>query len=264
MGYETLTYEVVDHIAWIRLTRNALNLDMANELMNIAWACERDDDARVVVITGTDKSFSFGGDLKSFASGEEDISMHLKRVTVPLHEAVSRFIRMEKPVIVGVNGVAAGAGMSLAMIGDLVIVAESAKFTMAYTNVGLTPDGSSSYFLPRLVGMKRALELTLTNRVLTGAEAVEWGIATKVVSDDQLEAELNQLAAQICEGPVHAYGAAKSLLYNSYDQTLESQMSLESDLISKRSDSSEGQEGISAFLEKRKASFMNIDEKHNE
>lgn len=263
MGYETLSYDVVDRVAWIRLTQTALNIDMANELMDVVWTCERNDDVRVVVITGKDKVFSFGGDLKSFATGDEDISKHLKRVTVLLHEAISRFVHMEKLVIVGVNGVAAGAGMSLAMIGDLVIVAESAKFTMAYTNVGLTPDGSGSYFLPRLVGVKRALELTLTNRVLTAAEAVEWGIATKVVSDEQLEEELNELAKQLCEGPVHAYGAAKSLLYKSYDQTLESQMALESASIAERANSAEGKEGISAFLEKRKAGFMNIDGKHN-
>lgn len=264
MGYETLNFEIVGYTAWIRLTRNALNLGMANELMDAAWTCEQDDAVRVIVITGTDKTFSFGGDLKSFASGDEDISKHLKKVTVALHEAVSRFVRMQKPVIVGVNGVAAGAGMSLAMIGDLVIAAESAKFTMAYTNVGLTPDGSSSYFLPRLVGMKRALELTLMNRVLTATEAVEWGIATAVVPDEQLEEEVKKLATTICEGPVHAYGEAKSLLYKGYDQTLESQMALESDMISKRAGSQEGKEGISAFLEKRKASYVDIHEKHND
>lgn len=264
MGYKTLNFEIVDRVAWIRLIRPALNLHMANELMDVAWTCEQDDTIRVIVITGTDNTFSFGGDLKSFALGEEDVSKHLKRVTIPLHEAISRFVRMKKPVITGVNGIAAGAGMSLAMIGDIVIVVESAKLTMAYTNVGLTPDGSSSYFLPRLVGIKRALELTLTNRVLTATEAVEWGIATKVVSDEHLEVELNELASQICEGPVHAYGAAKLLLYNSDEQTLESQMALESDLIATRAGSEEGKEGISAFIEKRKASFINNDEQHND
>lgn len=261
MNETTLTFEVHDHIAWIRLKRNAINDDMANELMNAAWTCEQDDAIRVVVITGTDSAFSYGGDLKSFASSKEEIGRHLKKVTTALHAAVSSFVRMRKPVITGVNGVAAGVGMSLAMMGDLVIAAESAKFTMAYTNVGLTPDGSASYFLPRLVGMKRALELTLTNRVLTAAEAMEWGIVTAVVPDEQFEEKVKQTAAVICEGPVQAYGAAKSLLYQSFAQTLESQLALESDMIANRTRSAEGQEGISAFIEKRKARFKQIDEK---
>lgn len=263
MTYKTLEYERRGSVAWIRLNRiengNALNEEMGIDLMNAAWECEHDENVRVVVLTGNGKSFSFGGDLKSFASHGEGISQHLKNVTASLHEAVSRFVHMKKPVIAGVNGTAAGAGMSLAMMGDLVIAAESAKFTMAYTNIGLTPDGSASYFLPRLVGVKRALELAITNRVLTAREAEEWGIVTKVAPDDGFNRELEELANRLAEGPVEAFGSTKALIYGSYHETLESQMAKESFSIARHSSLPEGKEGIEAFLEKRKANFVKID-----
>lgn len=259
MIYRTLDYEVKGSVAWIRLDRvdngNAINEEMGIDLMDAAWECEHDENVRAVVLTGNGKAFSFGGDLKSFASHGEGISQHLKDVTVSLHEAVSRFVHMKKPVIAGINGTAAGAGMSLAMMGDLVIAAESAKFTMAYTNIGLTPDGSASYFLPRIVGVKRALELTLTNRVLTAREAEEWGIVTKVAGDEQFQQELEEFANQLAEGPVEAFGSTKALIYGSYHETLESQLAKESSFIAKHSSLLEGKEGIASFLEKRKANF---------
>ena len=260
MSYSTLEYEVKANVAWIRLNRveqgNALNLDMGNELMDVAWQCASDKQVRVIVVTGNGKSFSFGGDLKSFASYGNGISKHLKDVTAIFHEAVSRFVHMEKPIIAAVNGTAAGAGMSLAMLADLVVACESAKFTMAYTNVGLTPDGSSSYFLPRIVGARRALELTLTNRVLTAKEASEWGIVTRVVPDVAFYSEVERLANQLVKGPVGAYGKAKQLIYGSFNETLESQMARESQFISEQAESAEGKEGISAFIEKREANYL--------
>lgn len=263
MTYNTLEYEVKKHVAWIRFNReehgNSLNDAMGMELMDAAWACAEDENVRAIVLTGKGKAFSFGGDLKSFHSQGAGMEKHLKDVTMYLHEAVSRFVHMKKPVIAAVNGVAAGAGMSLALFSDLIVSCESAKFTLAYTNVGLTPDGSASYFLPRIVGAKRALELTLTNRVLTAHEAMEWGIVSKVVADDALTEEVSALASQLAAGPVGAYGEAKQLMYGSYDETLESQMAKESALISKRAATDEGKEGVSAFIEKREANFLKSD-----
>jgi 2-(1,2-epoxy-1,2-dihydrophenyl)acetyl-CoA isomerase len=145
--------------------------------------------------------------------------------------------------------------MSLALACDFVIAAESARFTMAYTKVGLTPDLSGSYFLPRIVGIKRALELTLTNRVLTAREAFDLGLATKVVPDGDAVAQAHELAAQLAAGAKAAMGEAKRLLYSGLQASLETQMENESQSIARMAQSPEGIEGITAFLEKRKPRF---------
>jgi 2-(1,2-epoxy-1,2-dihydrophenyl)acetyl-CoA isomerase len=168
---------------------------------------------------------------------------------------MSRLARANAPLITAVNGAAAGAGMSLAIAGDLVLAAESARFTMAYTRAGLTPDGSSTYFLPRIVGLKRALELTLTNRVLSAQEALEWGIVTRVVANDDLLREASDLAQELADGPTLALGAAKRLLHASLDDRLETQMELETRAIADMSLTADGREGIAAFHEKRAPGF---------
>src|SRR5262245_40272347 len=204
----TLLYDVKDHIARITLNRpdaaNALNLQMALELMHASIRVSEDPEVRAVIITGAGRMFSGGGDLKSFAEQESQLPGHLKEVALYLHAAISRFARMDAPLVVAVNGSAGGAGMSLCLIGDLVLAAESAKFTLAYTRAGLSPDGGSTYFLPRIVGMRRALELALTNRVLTAREAFEWGIVTKVVPDNELLAETQAVAGQLASGATRA------------------------------------------------------------
>lgn len=260
MENNCVVLSVENHVGIVTLNRpevgNALNLQMAKELMDVAIYCSESEDIRVVVITGASNKFSVGGDLKSFVNDEEPIGKHLKTVTAYLHQAVSHFVRMNKPLIGAVNGVAAGAGMSLACACDLVYASDNAKFVMAYNKIGLTPDGSGSYFLPRLVGMRRALELMYTNRMLDANEACEWGIVNAVVEGDQLMDKVTQLAENLAQGPMTAFGATKKLFYHSMQETLESQMSLESEMLAERAMSSEGNEGISAFLEKRKADYI--------
>src|SRR5260370_7031371 len=204
---------------------------MAYELLHAALRCDDDPTIRAVVLTGAGNAFCVGGDLKSFAAEQERVGHHLKEVLTGLHTAISTFIRMEAPVIAAVNGVAAGGGMSVACECDLVIAAESARFTVAYTRVGLSPDGSSSYVLPRLVGLRRALDLTLTNRMLSAAEALEWGLITRVVSDATLAMEADALAAQLAAGSRGALGAAKRLLPPGWDETLGTQMAHEAQSI---------------------------------
>jgi 2-(1,2-epoxy-1,2-dihydrophenyl)acetyl-CoA isomerase len=174
---------------------------------------------------------------------------------MPLSRLVDPQSDGNAPVIAAVNGTAAGAGLSMVCSCDLVLAAESAKFTMAYTRIGLTPDGSSTYFLPRIVGLKRALELTLTNRLFSAQEAQEWGIVTKVVPDANLQAEADALAAQLASSATGALGAAKRLLHSGWNETLETQMELETQTIAARAHSADGREGIAAFLEKRAAKF---------
>lgn len=251
---------VENHVGVITLNRpevgNAIDLQLAKELMDVAIFCSESEEVRAVIITGSGNKFSVGGDLKSFAKEGQEISPHLKYVTAYLHQAISYFAKMNKPVIGAVNGVAAGAGMSLACACDLVFASEKANFIMAYNKIGLTPDGSGSYFLPRLVGMRRALELMYTNRKLNAKEAAEWGIVNQVVSEEELMNVVSELARNLANGPMNAFGATKKLFYHSLQETLESQMAMESDFLTTRANSSEGKEGISAFLEKRAADYI--------
>jgi 2-(1,2-epoxy-1,2-dihydrophenyl)acetyl-CoA isomerase len=163
---------------------------------------------------------------------------------------------MNAPVLAAVHGSAAGAGLSLVCAADFVLAADSAKFTMAYTRAGLTPDGSSTYFLSRIVGLRRALDLTLTSRVLSAVEAEQLGIVTRVVSEAQLADEVGALAAGFASGPTLALGTAKRLLHAGWGGTLETQMELETRAIADVARGHDAREGIAAFVAKRPAKFV--------
>lgn len=258
MRFSTLDFDLKDHVATITLNRpeaaNAMNLDLGKELLQVALECDS-PHVRAVIITGAGKVFSVGGDLKDFAEKSSNLSSHVKELTVYLNAVITRFTRMNAPVIAAVNGVAAGGGMNLAIACDIVIAAESARFSTSYTKVGLTPDISGSYFLPRIVGLKRALELNVTNRVLSAQEAYEWGIVTKVVPNDEVLLEASAIAEQFAMGPTAAFGEVKRLLHHGWNQTLETQMENESQTIAKIAETKQALEGITAFLEKRKPNF---------
>jgi 2-(1,2-epoxy-1,2-dihydrophenyl)acetyl-CoA isomerase len=153
------------------------------------------------------------------------------------------------------NGDAARELSDAALICDIILAAESARFMMAYTRAGLTPDGSATYFLPRIVGAKRALELTLTNRMLSAQEAADWGIVARVIPDEQLLDEARQLAARLASGPTRAFGKAKHLLERAWTETLETQMETEGRTIADSARTADAREGIAAFLEKRPPRF---------
>ena len=262
MSFATLLYDVdaATHVATITLNRpaqfNALNLDMARELMMATIAADEDAGVRCVVITGAGKAFFAGGDLSTFGAAGDATGALLKEMTSYFHSAVARLARMDAPVIAHVNGVAAGAGFSTMLACDLAIAASSAKFTMAYTKSGLSPDGSSTWFLPRTVGLRRAQELTLTNRVLTAAEALDWGLLTRVIDDAELAEHVRALSVEIASGPTRTLGAAKRLLRDSSDHGLETQMELEARAIAAMSSTSDGREGVAAFLEKRGPKYI--------
>ena len=259
MKLETLDFSISNNIAMITLNRpenaNALNPIMAKELSNMAIECDENKDIRAVIIEGSGKMFCAGGDLKAFSDAGDSASALIKQMAGDLHIAISRFSRMDAPTIAAVNGTAAGAGFSIAISADVVISTKSAKFVMAYTNAGLSPDGSSTYFLPRRIGDRRARELMLTNRVLSAEEALEWGLINKIVDQENLSATTRELAEKFASGPTLAYGKVKNLLNASFDNGLETQMELETRGISDMARSSDGREGIQAFLNKRKPNF---------
>lgn len=234
---------------------NALHLDMCRELLDAAVRCDEDPDVRALVVDAAGRLFCAGGDLRFFAEYGGDVGPLVKEMTVYLHGAFSRFARMRAPVVTAVQGMAAGGGLGLAMCSDIVLAGESAAFAMAFTAAGLSPDSSSTWFLPRIVGMRRAQELMLTNRRLDAREALEWGLVTQVAPDDALEAEAAALARTLAAGPTAAFGSVKRLLCETFANGLETQMEMEAREIAANARGADGREGVAAFLAKRKPAF---------
>ncbi len=257
MSYDHVTLTRDRGIATITLNRpdayNALNLALARDLFHAVLEVDEAPDVRCVVITGAGTAFCSGGDVKGFADNLPTIGVLVKELTTFLHGAISRLCRTEKPVLMAINGVAAGAGFSLALVGDLVIATESARFTMAYSKIGATPDGSSSYYLPRLVGLHRAMDLYFTNRVLSAREACEWGLTTRVVPDAEFKAAVESLARELADGPTKAFGGAKRLLHQSTWESLETQMELEAQAIAASGHTADFAAGVTAFANKQPA-----------
>lgn len=255
--FETLKFAQSGAVVNIVLDRpeaaNGMNDALTRDLAAAAALCDT-ASVKVVTLTGGGRFFCAGGDLKAMAAAA-DPGVFVKGIADDLHRAMSTFARMDAVLITAVNGTAAGAGFSIAVTGDLVLAAESASFTMAYTKVGLSPDGSSSYYLPRLVGLRRAQELMLSNRTLSAAEAHEWGLVTEVVPDTELAERATALAEQVAAGSAGSNGAVKALLLSSFKNSLEEQMEAEGRLIAERADSADGREGVDAFLAKRRAEF---------
>ena len=242
-------------VAHMRLVRpdaaNAIDLTFALEFCDAVEACA-DGGSRAVMISAEGKQFCGGGDLRSF-NGQADLSAHLAEVTSHLHRGLATLAELDAPVVIAVQGPAAGAGLGLVCAGDVVIAAESARFLMAYTAAGLTPDGSSSYFLPRLVGLRRALDLTLTNRPISAREGLEWGLVSRVVADHDVASEAERLAAALAAGPTLAFGASKRLLRSGGD--LRAHLNLERETLFHSAGTADGREGVRAFAERRTATF---------
>ena len=262
MDYQTLNFDVDSGVATITLNRpealNAMSPAMAKELHEVALKIDANNSVRAVILTGTGKAFCAGGDLGAFVVAGEQARTLILQMTGDLHLALSRLSRNRAPVIAAVNGTAAGAGFSLAMAADLAIAEEQAVFTMAYTNAGLSPDGSSTYFMPRKIGDRRTRELMLTNRLLTAPEALDWGVVNQVVEGGGALAAARVMATGMAQGPTEAYAQVKRLLDSSFSQSLETQMELEARAIADQVASVDGQEGMLAFVEKRKPQFRGV------
>lgn len=258
MTFESIRFDLDGGVAVITFDRpdqgNAMDLTVMRDLMHAAIRCDEDPEIRAVVVTGSGRFFSAGGDLASFGAADDPASL-IKEMTVYFHAAISRFSRMDAPIIAAVNGMAAGAGFSLAAACDLAVAAESARFASQYTAASLSPDGSSTYFVPRLVGVRRAMELMITNRRLSSAEALEWGLVNEVVPDERLQERALELAGSLASGATLAFGAVKRLLHESLSGTLETQMEQEARQIAALTHSHDGREGVQAFLEKRPPEF---------
>lgn len=257
--YETMSYSVSDHIAHIRLTRpegaNAVSVQFAKDLRAATLAAHYDDDVRVLLFTAEGRVFCAGGDLVEFNDAGDALPSVASDMLTDFHGALYRMHRMTKPTVAAIGGAAGGAGLSFACVFDLVVAAENAKFTMAYTNAGVTPDGTSTYFLARHVGLRRALDLTLTNRVLTAAEAEAWGLVNRVVPKGEADAAALELATSLAAASSFAIGNAKRLIYEGFDSSLEESGEREMHMITTSMGMADGKEGINAFVEKRAPQF---------
>jgi 2-(1,2-epoxy-1,2-dihydrophenyl)acetyl-CoA isomerase len=254
-----VTSAVAGGVARVTLNRpeagNALDPSLAAALADAAEALHGRDDVRVAVLAAAGPMFCVGGDLVFMAAAGEDVGSAVHALATDFHRAIEALATLPAPVLTVVQGVAAGGGMGLVTVADLVLAGASARFTMAYTAAGLSPDGGTTYALPRLVGRRRAAELALLNERLDAQQARELGLVSRVVPDADLAAEADALAARLAAGPAGAYAAVKRLLAAADAATLPEQLAAEADAIAANAGSADGREGVAAFLEKRPPAF---------
>ena len=230
---------------------NALNA-ATHEGLAAALEEARDPEVRAVVITGAGRGFCVGQDLTEFREAPGDIG---ERLRGHYHPNILAIRALDKPVIAAVNGAAAGAGLSLACACDLRLAAESASFVPAFIGIGLIPDSGSTFFIARLLGQARAFEWMTSNRKLTAAEALEWGLVSEVVPADGLAGRVAEVAATYASGPTRGYAMTKRLFDAAPLNTLEQQLELEAELQSEATNTKDFAEGVAAFLEKRPPRF---------
>ena len=255
--YETILYEVLENVATITLNRpqvyNALSPTLIQEITKAIQAAETDNNVRVVVMTGIgDKAFCSGADLKAGMTTGMSLGESLRVNYNPMILAIRN---IPKPVICKLNGLAAGAGCSLALAADLVIAADDAYLCQIFVNIGLMPDAGSTFFLPRLIGMQRAFEITSTGRKVYAPEAAQIGLIHKAVPRENLDDAVNEIVDYYKNAPTKAIGAMKLALNKSYFSDLETMLELEATSQDQLGMTFDAGEGIMAFLQKRKASY---------
>jgi 2-(1,2-epoxy-1,2-dihydrophenyl)acetyl-CoA isomerase len=249
--YDSLDVHHEDGVVFVTLDstarQNALHLEMADELIDVASRFGGTADARCVVLTHESNFFSAGADLSRLDGSASD-EPALRQLAGRLHEAVIQFHQAEVPVVGGIDGVAAGAGFSMAMMPDLVLVSDEARLEYAYPRVGLTGDGGSTFFLPRLVGLRRAKEIVLLDEPIDPDRAVELGLATEVVPADEFDDRLRDVATTLADGPTQALGRTMRLLTESFGNALEEQLAAETEVMAEATRTEDFARGLEAFF----------------
>jgi 2-(1,2-epoxy-1,2-dihydrophenyl)acetyl-CoA isomerase len=260
MDYETILYILEDGVLTVTLNRpdvlNAFNSKMGAELLDALKKAERDTAVRCIVLTGAGRAFSSGEDLKARqAEGITDFGSTLRDRYNPI---ILKMRNVEKPVLGSINGVAAGAGCSIALACDLRIASEKASFIEAFVRVGLVPDSGSSFFLPRLVGLGRALEIAFLGDAVSAEEALRLGLVNKAVPAEELESTTRELASRLAKSPTKAIGLAKRAMNRALTMDLEQLLDYEVYAQEIAGGTEDHREGIAAFLEKRQANFTGM------
>lgn len=255
--FQTVLYQLTDGVLTITMNRpdvyNAFNEQMKKDMNDALKEAEKDAAVRCIVIRGAgDKAFCSGQDLKEHGSSKRSLKESLEKSYNPM---VRKMRGMEKPIIGMINGVAAGAGCSVALACDMRIISSTAKLIEVFIRIALVPDSGSHWFLPRLVGMARAFEYCTTGRDVNAEEAFQVGLANKVAPPDQLEAVTMELARSFAQGPTKTYGLIKRTLNKALASDLDSILDYEAYIQQIASETGDHKEGLTAFLEKRKAQF---------
>ncbi len=258
MSYETILFAVHDGVATITLNRpeslNAFNDQMIAETTDAFKQAGRDKAVRCIVITGSGRGFSAGQDLKDVMQRGASISIgdHLRH---GYNQLVTRMVTLEKPIIGAINGVAAGAGCSVALAADLRLASDKASFIQAFSKVGLVPDSGSTWMLPRLIGYPRAYQMAITADRVDAATALAWGLVNEVVPADQLAEITAAWAARLAAGPTLAFGLTKRAMWAAWDKTLAESLEYEAQLQDIAARSHDSREGVAAFIQKRPAQY---------
>jgi len=264
MSGKTILLARSQGVATITLNRpdagNAIDVELAHDLLRAAIECEEDRTVRCVLLNAAGPRFCVGGDLLSLSRAGSQLGPVLKELTGYLHLAMARLAHMKKPLVTAIHGAAAGAGVSLAILGDIALAAKSSHFTWAYGGIGFTPDGGISWLLPRLIGLRRTQEFAFSGKRLTADEAASFGMITRSVDDDKLVAEAAQVAQNLAQSATAALGKTRELLFSTYEKSFEAQMGAESRSITDAALEGDGREGLAAFAAKRKPDFVNTKE----
>ena len=257
---EFVSIEKNSQLALVGLDRpeayNAFNLEMVSSLAHNLVTLAYDDSVRGVVLYGEGRAFCAGGDLKWVSQHPGGAPAGFHELAARFHLAILEIRRMPKPVIAAVHGAAAGGGFSLALACDFRIMAKSAYFRQAYTSNGLSIDGGGTYTLPRLVGLARALEIAALDRPISSEEALAWGLAFRVVDDGKEREEALGLAGELIKKSRHSFARSKQLLNDSFDTPFETQLERERQALSECAGHPDGIEGLRAFAEKRKPTYL--------
>ena len=253
-------YEVDQGVATIQLNRpeagNTFDLTLVEDFYEACGRAADDPAVRAVLLCGAGRSLSAGGDLAMFDGLDQGELPRRLRQTIDLyHLALDRLTRIDAPVVCAVRGAAAGGGLGLLHAADVVVAAQDSKFALGYAALGLPSDGGNTWFLPRLVGLRRAQQLMLLNRVLTAPEALDWGLVTELVPAAEVADRARQLAQQLAAGPTQAFGRMKRLLRDSWTTGLPAQLSAETEQMAEAGASDDAAEGIAAFMAKRRPAF---------
>lgn len=254
----TIQLHIENKVAFITLNRpevfNSFNREMALALQDTLDACEKNDDVRAIVLTGSGKAFCAGQDLKEVTTPE--LNPGFKKILEEHYNPIITRIReIKKPVIGAINGVAAGAGANIALACDIVVADERASFIQAFSLIGLVPDSAGTYFLPRLIGFQKALALAMLGDKIGAEEAEKLGMIYKYVPSDEFQETINKLALKLANMPTKALGMIKELFNKSMTNTLEEQLEMESKYQIEAAQSEDYAEGVAAFIEKRKPNF---------